>query len=261
MTGPYAPAVLRFQLAFPQNYPEVPPLILFTNDVFHPLVTPLTTYTFSTSASSADPVSATDEERLLPGGFSLRHGFPSWFAHSAKSKLGHVGSLVSQSNQTGANEATQRAAIAASSGSSSGPGPPQSVFLPPPKDEGSSVEEALPTILEVLRYIKDVFEDETLLDELPIEAAGNPGAWHAWQAHRKRTKSSKSSADGLRSQLNTPRKEKGAAAKLRAAGWNWDGVWAERVKKGVSNSLTDSMLYGGVDGDDLVGFSTNGLIQ
>ncbi|KAJ1514817.1 hypothetical protein HMI54_013450 [Coelomomyces lativittatus] len=38
----YAKAILKFTLAFPKNYPETPPLITFTTNLFHPLVHPLT---------------------------------------------------------------------------------------------------------------------------------------------------------------------------------------------------------------------------
>src|SRR3954468_18567199 len=84
-TGPYAPAVLRFQISFPATYPTLPPLVTFSTDVFHPLLTPLTTYTYTTGSSDTDTVSATDEERLPPGGFSLRHGFPQWFGRARRS--------------------------------------------------------------------------------------------------------------------------------------------------------------------------------
>jgi hypothetical protein len=83
--GPYASAILRFQIRFPTSYPDVPPVVIFTTDIFHPLLVPLTTYTFTTGSSSEDPVSARDEERLPPGGFSLRHGFPRWFVRAQRS--------------------------------------------------------------------------------------------------------------------------------------------------------------------------------
>src|ERR1700749_3939206 len=42
--GPYAPSILRFQLSFLSQFPAQPPLITFSSDIFHPLLTPLTTY-------------------------------------------------------------------------------------------------------------------------------------------------------------------------------------------------------------------------
>ena len=128
---------------------------------------------------------------------------------------------------------------------------PLSFHMPPPKEDGFSAEDVSPSIAEVLYYLKRVFEDESLLDDLPLEAAANPGAWHAWRAHRKKTGPKKSHLENVEGQkldtkLNSP-------ARTKPSGdWNWDGVWAERVKRGVSASLSDQILYGSVDGDDIV---------
>src|ERR1700760_4210163 len=75
-------------MSFPQGYPSQPPLITFSSDIFHPLLTPLTTYTYTTSTTSTETFSASDQERLPPGGFSLRHGFPHWFAPSREMSAG-----------------------------------------------------------------------------------------------------------------------------------------------------------------------------
>src|SRR3569833_2650653 len=45
--GPYATAILRFQISFPDTYPDLPPLVTFSTDMFHTLITPLTTYMLS----------------------------------------------------------------------------------------------------------------------------------------------------------------------------------------------------------------------
>src|SRR5271168_3435100 len=86
-TGPYSPAFLRFQISFPPTYPSLPPLVTFSTDIFHPLITPLTTYMYSTDIHDSGTVSATDDERLPPGGFSLRDGFPGWFGRASKSTV------------------------------------------------------------------------------------------------------------------------------------------------------------------------------
>ncbi|KAI9691961.1 MAG: hypothetical protein M1820_009669 [Bogoriella megaspora] len=37
--------------------------------------------------------------------------------------------------------------------------------------------------------------------------------------------------------------------------WNWEGVWEERVKKGIQSSISDSILYGSnTTGDDVIQF-------
>ncbi|KAK5110609.1 hypothetical protein LTR62_005648 [Meristemomyces frigidus] len=77
--GPYATAVLRFEIIFTSAYPSRPPTIRFATDVFHPLVTPVTTYTHTTKDVGVDTVSSADGDRMPPGAFSLRHGFPEWY--------------------------------------------------------------------------------------------------------------------------------------------------------------------------------------
>ena len=153
MTGPYAPAVLRFQISFPPTYPALPPLVTFSTDVFHPLLTPLTTYTYTTGSADTDTVSATDEERLPPGGFSLRHGFPHWFGRGKRSapnsRNGSASALASPASPTSAHQSTLEISI-----------------------------------VRILEYIRSTFSEHSILDSLPLEAAANPGAYHAWRAYR-----------------------------------------------------------------------------
>jgi hypothetical protein len=227
--GPYAPAILRFQVSFPSPFPISSPLITFSSDIFHPLLTPLTTYTYTTSTSDTDTVSATDDERLLPGGFSLRHGFPQWFSRS-KDKA--TGSRVSSGSTKGYD-----------------------------KDHATTAT-STPTMYEVLDYLRSAFTDETFLDSIPLQAAANSGAYQAWRTHRARENvteladSQTRSDDGqLRSALpSSPKTATPAAGKTRRPGeWNWEGVWEERVKRGVQNSLAEPVLFGAsIGGDDTV---------
>jgi Ubiquitin-conjugating enzyme len=185
--GPYSPAILRINIAFPTQYPDLPPLVTFATDIFHPLLVPLTTQTFSSSASDAnDTFSASDGDRLRPGGFSLRDGFPGWFGTPPQ------------------NAATNR-----------------------------------PRIVEVLVYMKSTFEDATMLDNIPLEAAGNPGAWHAWQSHRGVSKASTPSISPIEA-----RRSPEAGSQTLPGNWNWEGVWESRVKIAIENSLSDPVLYG-----------------
>jgi len=218
-TGPYSPAILRFQISFPENYPDGPPLITFSNDIFHPLLTPLTTYTY-TGAAENDTFSASDEERLPPGGFSLSHGFPQWFRRT---------------------RSTPRSSEGSTSCSQAGP----------------AVQPEI-TVYEVLDYIRLAFTDEKFLDSLPVDAAANPGAYHAWHTHRAQS-SEDSQPDSRRSSgvhsSSSPRRSgELATTKARRPGeWNWEGVWEERVKKGIQSSLSEPMLFGGAGaGDDIV---------
>jgi hypothetical protein len=157
-------------------------------------------YTTDAQAGNGGTVSATDEERLPPGGFTLRHGFPEWVDRSTPAKQ----------------------ALAA-----------------PQKGAG---------IYEVLRYMRSTFDDAEVLDRIPLEAAGNEGAWHAWRTHR--IKIGKIKVDGEAQESGAP-KEKVVSRK--PGEWNWDGVWEVRVKKSIEASLSEPMLFGNtVPGDDLV---------
>ncbi|CCC06859.1 hypothetical protein SMACR_00885 [Sordaria macrospora] len=277
--GPYANAVLRLQVSFPDSYPNLPPLVTFSTDMFHPLITPLTTYMYSTDVQDNGTVSATDEERLPPGGFSLRHGFPHWFGRASRSRVEH---------------------------GSGGPGgrPPASVEMTPPPDTrkvqtGNRSEDGTenvggtdgtsePTIepeakadaaaarnrssarrdvstYEVLRYIRSTFDNANVLDSVPLEAAGNPGAWHAWRTHRRQQSAKLTSSpasvksdtgssmakidETITSPTPSGKTETGSttspsAAPKRPEEWNWDGVWEERVKRGISTSLSEPVLFG-----------------
>lgn len=235
MIGPYASAVLRFQIRFPDSYPDLPPLVTFSTDVFHPLIVPLTTYTFSTGASTEDPVSATDEERLPPGGFSLRHGFPHWFGRARKTgRLSTASSRPVSANGRNADEGETTTADGPSSPSSRQPnGAEEGDNLT--KDKGGSASGAgkpVPVAV-LLSYIRSTFDDENVLDSLPLEAAGNPSAWHAWKAHRRENSESATSTS-----------KRGSPQARLPGDWHWDGIWAKRVQYEIEASHSDQMLFG-----------------
>jgi hypothetical protein len=246
--GPYAPAVLRFQISYPDAYPGLPPLVTFSTDIFHPLITPITTYTYSTDIQDNGTVSATDDERLPPGGFSLRHGFPQWFGRRARN-------AASSSRQTSAQQqlahtpprqpmASLGSGGTSSSKNSAGDSPG---FAETHRKEVST--------FEVLHYIRSAFDDEMVLDSIPVEAAGNPGAWHAWRTHRQASgKVFADTATGASNPSGITAAAPGSNTAVRKPGeWDWEGVWEERVKKGVAASLSDPVLYGGVGAaDDVV---------
>jgi len=135
------------------------------------------------------------------------------------------------------------------------------------------------TTFEVLRYIRSTFDDPKVLDNIPLEAAGNPGAWHAWRTYRINSgdlllpvqppKEKTSFHDGLSddddvstsSSTGVPdgyRKFAGGRTSpntMRKPGeWNWDGVWEVRARKGMDASVSDAMLFGKDAGDDLIKF-------
>jgi hypothetical protein len=233
LTGPYAPAVLRFQLSFPPSYPTLPPLVTFSTDVFHPLLTPLTTYTYTTGSSDTDTVSATDDERLPPGGFSLRHGFPDWFGRANRSAPGsrNVSDAPVASPTSSATQVTN-----AVTAPSDAPTAPKHV-----------------SVVSILEYIRSTFTEESVLDSVPLEAAANPGAYHAWQAHRAPVLQAQQPLQSPTSSASGRSADGSALGRNRRPGeWNWEGVWEERVKKAVKASLSEPVLYGSGAGDDIV---------
>ncbi|KAG8528130.1 uncharacterized protein KY384_007046 [Bacidia gigantensis] len=241
-SGPYAPAILRFQIHFPHEYPHLPPTINFTTDVFHPLITPLTTYTYTTGSVGSDTVSATDDERLPPGSFSLRFGFPNWFGRDKR-----IGAVLGNSSQISSGNQSQQDSIRGS--------PVLRPSLKTPS-ETSKVESltsnstfelachtasraAKSTMFNVLNYIRRSFDEQSFLDEVPLESAGNAGAWKAWRAHRA------SSGIVFGHQSSTEHTHKDGEE------WDWNGVWEDRVRKGIESSVADATLYGGSNTDDL----------
>lgn len=106
-------------------------------------------------------------------------------------------------------------------------------------------------IVGLLSYIRSTFDDESVLDSVPLEAAGNPGAWHAWRSHRKGADPGAPPAGTLSPDAKTKRENPQA----RPPGeWNWEGVWAKRTQNGVKTSYLESVLFGtsGRGSDDLV---------
>ncbi|KAF1363186.1 UBC-like protein [Lizonia empirigonia] len=234
--SPYAPAVLRFQISFPSSYPALPPLVTFSTDVFHPLLTPLTTYTHTTASSDTDTVSATDDERLPPGGFSLRHGFPHWFGRARQSVAGSRDVSVSEIDNSAQTNTPVRSVVeSATSGSS-----------------GVSSTATGVSIVTVLEYIRSSFSEEAVLDSVPLDAAANPSAYHAWRAYRGPALQ----AQQLSLSPVSPTLGEGSALgrNRRPGEWNWDGVWEERVKRAINASLSESVLYGSGAGEDIIRF-------
>lgn len=256
--GPYAPAVLRFQISFPDSYPQLPPLVTFSTELFHPLLTPLTTYMYTTDIQDSGTVSASDQERLPPGGFSLRHGFPEWFGRGRRANRRSTGQQSTDSSHgqgTGSNLSTPT--------SKASPGRQVPAYAQTSKKGVSTYE--------ILEYIRSNFSDEDVLDSIPLSAAGNPGAWHAWRTHRRaagkvfendaRTETSQNE-DGQNPEnhSDSPKNMQNPAIRPPSE-WDWDGVWEDRVKKGIATSLSEAVLFGGgTPSEDLVScglFSVN----
>ena len=170
--------------------------------------------------------------------------------------------MASSRNVSGSQDSIHHDSFAASNRSLRGPASfspvPQSrhpgIHLPEPENIG--LDDKGVNIIKILDYLKSAFDDENTLDALPLEAAGNPGAWNAWQAYRKSNLQEPEMNQENPLQLQSRShfvKVNVVSHKKQLDGWSWDGVWEERVQKGINASISDSVLYGNVGGsDDLV---------
>lgn len=219
--GPYASAVLRFEIAFPPAYPDAGPSVNFSTEMFHPLLVPLTTYTFAAGALDPNALSSNETERLKPGSFNLREAFPTWCAsihdgRSARSSSIGDGSLGEVPPTLDQHVSTQARA----------------------RDDDA--EKEAQTLQAVIQYVKRAFEDAKFLDSLPPRAAVNTNAWHAWRAHRGLPKlGSRSISPASAESGRTP-----LSPRLDPGDWNWDGVWESRVDNGIKESVSDAVLFG-----------------
>jgi hypothetical protein len=145
----------------------------------------------------------------------LRHGFPQWFGRERKASLESVRSPKSDGSSAFAASTTSR-----------------------PVDV---------TMYDVLEYMRNAFSSEELLGSIPLGAAANPGAYHAYRTFKGKDQ------PVLQSHSRTTSPEPSTSRARRPGEWNWEGVWEERVKRGVQSTLTEPMLFGGVgSGDDVV---------
>ncbi|KAM0250434.1 hypothetical protein ACHAP5_002233 [Fusarium lateritium] len=200
---------------------------------------------YTTDIQESGTVSASDQERLPPGGFSLRHGFPDWFGRGRRS--------MADAKHTSGQRVTSPGTAVTSDSTTTAP------ELPSYMRTGQKSVSAY----EVLHYIRSAFDDEEVLDSVPLAAAGNPGAWHAWRTQRKVT--GNLVQDGSDEEQKNKEETKSSAENTKAAPstttprqpgeWNWDGVWEDRVKKNVASSLSEPVLYGETKtSDDLIKF-------
>ena len=173
----------------------------------------------------------TDEESLPPGGFGLSDAFPHWFGVSKRRTASSVNSSRSASAPVDASEREL----------------PEMELQP----SAAYVRPRAP-IANVLDYVKRSFDDADVLNGLPAEAATNPGAWKAWQAHRcsmqqQQGRLGKASSDGKQESNGSRGQPK------HSDDWSWEGVWERRVRKGVDASISDQALFGASGGNELVG--------
>ena len=109
--------------------------------------------------------------------------------------------------------------------------------------------------MSILEYIRSTFSEEAVLDSLPLEAAANPGAYHAWRTYRSPVLQPPQSSSTLSNPDSPPDRASESATlgrNRRPGEWNWEGVWEERVRKAIKASLSEPVLFGAGAGEDIV---------
>ena len=191
----------------------------------------MTTYTYSTSVNAGGTVSANDDERLLPGSFSLRDGFPAWYGEGKRrSRLSR--DLAGKNASPLYDDSVARPSITAQ------------------MSDAVQTQQHI-SIAKILEYVQSTFESADVLDTIPIECADSSGAWHAWRAHRSLPKYVPPSRP--MSPIGSPNRV------LKQPGeWNWDGVWESRVKSQIEASKSESVLFGPRVKDETIRFADLG---
>jgi hypothetical protein len=109
------------------------------------------------------------------------------------------------------------------------------------------------SVVEALAYLKSSFEESEILDDLQLEAAANPGAWHAWRSYRGLPKAVSRAVSPAQDGAG-----KGPRGQKQPGDWNWEGVFEKRVESGFEASISDAVLFGtarpGYQGNEMIRF-------
>lgn len=213
----------------PDQYPDTAPLITFDTEVFHPLVAGNASQT-STGKPARPTAEDSEYSASLPtGGFSLQHGFPSWFTQQTpnqpdtpdRKKLG--------------KRLTARAGFIA------------------------TTKQRRPHIAEALQYLKRAFSDETLLDALNYLEVVNADALKAWLGYRSLRTINKreilGAGSGTGNNWTNGTGTNGASSSHSDSMENekWAGIWESEVRSIVSASTLRQLLsHQSSKSDDIV---------
>lgn len=118
-----------------------------------------------------------------------------------------------------------------------------------------------PHVVELLQYLRIAFDTEEVLDSIPLDAAANAGAWHAWRSFRaKSTAKAVASVPRPVGEAKQPSVERSLSPRQQPGGarrpgeWNWQGVWEDRVRKSIQASVSEPVLFGDSK-NDVVSFA------
>ncbi|OQO06441.1 hypothetical protein B0A48_08224 [Cryoendolithus antarcticus] len=219
--APYTNAILKFEIDFPEGYPLCAPIITFEQDVFHPLVTPLTTYSYSSRDRDANTISSGDDGRLPPGGLSLREGFPEWFCTNGQD-LRH--------EDTASTVA-----------------PPHILHVLHYLRLIFTAPELLDELLLAGAANPSAWHAWQAHRKRAVSNRAQPPAVCSRDEGR--------SSDAISERSPSPRGSVQQPGGARRPGeWNWNGVWEDRVRRVVTASQSESALYG-ADSASVINFT------
>jgi len=185
----------------------------------------------------------------------LKHGFPGWFDRHNQSANRHIpkvgpGALTESLDELDC-DSDEHSAFPALRTQRDGRRPSKEAQeAVPPCSSSIALAES---VIDVLYYMKRCVEDEILLDNLPLEAASNFGAWSAWVAHRRAAGQEPAAA----LQVDEPGslRQNGETVSRRghpSSNWNWEGVWSKRVGAIIEASTSDPVLFASNETDEPV---------
>lgn len=192
---------------------------------------------------------------MPPGGFNLKHGFPNWFERHDRNAGSQIpktapGALVERLDESEC-DSDEHLTVPTPQTLRIGRRMSKSALeVDPPVSSSVTMSES---VIDVLYYIRSSFEDEVLLDYLPLEAASNTGAWSAWVAHRRATGQEPPSA--LQVGQVGSQSQSGESVSKRShssSNWNWEGVWSKRVVAIIEASISDPVLFTSSENDEPV---------
>ena len=194
------------------------------------------------------------EGRLGPGAFRLRWGFPHW-----SQKTGTGSGRSSLDNASGRGLGVTATPTKQPNYSKTSPASnPQDAGTPKTADyDDSQDQEQNPPAavldyassssltLAVLNHILETFTSPSLLDTLPLSAAGNPSAWHAWRSYRGLSQSeTRGRSPASSPSQNASDRDRSRESPRHPGDWNWDGVFESRVRNCIQDSISESTLFG-----------------
>ena len=193
------------------------------------------------------------EGRLGPGAFRLGWGFPHWLQKTGtgigRSSLDNASARGLGVTATPTKQPNYLASLSASNAQDTGT--PKSADYGENQEQDPDPTPALDLsdsrtmTLTVLSHVLETFTTPSLLDTLPLSAAGNPSAWHAWRSYRGLSQSdTRGRSPASSPSQNASDRDRSRESPRHPGDWNWDGVFESRVRNCIHESISESTLFG-----------------